>query len=310
MIRDPETSYSFLFPTNKDQKGLTPFLGLRAGFFLFVFIDQRIKGRHPFFFYKKYNTWRIIMKFTTIEYLTDDSIVIIRLNRPTRMNAVIEEMYLEIQDVLKLAYSDDTVRALILTGSVLKKGEVEKQAFCAGADLKRHSSGVRSRSQKRKYIMLAHETTRKIYEFPKPIIAAINGPARGAGTEMALNCDFIFIAEDATMAFPEIGLGTFVGGGVTFHLPRIAGLTKAKELIYSGRIIDGMTAVNLGLALGCFPVEKLLNESKSFAREVSEKAPVSIRYAKKLLQQSSGLDIETVLMSEAEAILSCMETED
>jgi enoyl-CoA hydratase len=250
------------------------------------------------------------MNFTTIEYLTDGNIGIIRLNRPERMNAVIEEMYLEIQDALKCAHSDDAIRALILTGSVLKKGDVKKQAFCAGADLKRHSSGARNPAQKRKYIMLAHETTQKIYEFPKPTVAAVNGPARGAGTEMAVNCDFIFMAENATMAFPEAGLGTFVGGGVTFHLPRIVGLTTAKELIYLGRIIDGITAVKLGLALECFPVEKLLNESKSFAREIAEKAPISIQFAKKQLQESSGLDIETVLRAEAEAILSCMETED
>lgn len=250
------------------------------------------------------------MDYDTIEFLRDGSIGIIRLNRPERMNAVIEEMYLEIQDVLKLALPDAAIRCLILTGSVLKKGDIEKQTFCAGADMKRHSSGERSHSQKREYIMLAHETTRKIYEFPKPIIAAVNGPARGAGSEMALNCDFIFMAQDATMAFPETGLGTFVGGGVTYHLPRIVGLTRAKELIYSGRIIDGKTAVGMGLALRCFPVEKLLNETKSFARELSEKAPNSMQLAKKRLQDSFVLGIEKVLLLEAEAIFSCMDTED
>ena len=250
------------------------------------------------------------MSYDTIEYQVEDNLGILKLNRPERMNAVIEEMYEEIQEVLRLAGANEQIRVLILTGSVLKKGDVLKQAFCAGADLKKHSSGERSHAQKREYIMLAHETTRKIYEFPKTIIAAINGPARGAGAEMALNCDFIFMAEDATLGFTETGLGTFVGGGVTYHLPRIIGLVKAKELVYSGKIVDGKTAVDLGLALKCFPVDRLIHESKVFAQALAEKAPVSMLLAKKRLQQSPALDIETVIHLEAEAILSCMDTED
>jgi len=250
------------------------------------------------------------MNYDTVEYAEDGSLGIIKLNRPERMNAVIEEMYLEIQDVLGRAREDVTNRALILTGSVLRKGGVDKQAFCAGADLKKHSTGERSHAQKREYIMLAHDTTRLIYECPKPVIAAINGPARGAGAEMALSCDFIFMAEDATLAFPETGLGSFVGGGVTYHLPRIVGLAKAKELVYSGRVIDGKGAVDIGLALRCFPVATLMEEVKSFAQELCERAPISMIWAKKRLQQSAALDIETVVLLEAEAILACMDTED
>ena len=250
------------------------------------------------------------MNYDTIQFLRHGYIGIIRLNRPERMNAVIEEMYLEIQDVLELARSDESIRVLILTGSVLKRGDVEKQAFCAGADLKKHASGERTHAQKREYILLAHETTKRIYEFPKPIIAAVNGPARGAGSEMAMNCDFVFMAEEATIAFPETGLGTFVGGGVTYHLPRIVGLIRAKELVYSGRVIDGKTAVELGLALKCFPITELLKETKAFAEALAGRAPVSMSLAKKRLQQSPALDIETVVHLEAEAILTCMDTED
>ena len=250
------------------------------------------------------------MTYDTIEFFKEGHTGIIRLNRPDRMNAVIEEMYLELQEVLEISRTDEEIRVLILTGSVLKKGDIEKQAFCAGADLKKHSSGERSRSQKRAYILLAHETTRKLYEFPKPVIAAVNGPARGAGSEMAVNCDFIFMAEEATIAFPEMGLGTFVGGGVTAHLSRIMGLSRAKELVYTGRILDGKTAVRLGLALKCFPVEKLMKETKAFAAELAEKAPISIRLAKKRLQQSPALALETVLDLETEGIVSCMDTED
>jgi enoyl-CoA hydratase len=226
------------------------------------------------------------------------------------MNAVTEEMYGEIQDVLKKVEKDEHIRVLVITGSVLKKDHREKQAFCAGADLKEHSSGKRNTMQKRKYILLAHETTHKIYDFPKPIIASVNGPARGAGAEMALNCDFIIMADTATIAFPEVGLGTFVGGGVTSHLPSTIGIMKAKDLIYTGKILDGNSAVKLGLALVSVPVENLQETSHRFAVRLSEQAPVSLRLAKKRLQNSKLQDVKSTLMHETDAILSCMETED
>jgi enoyl-CoA hydratase/carnithine racemase len=196
------------------------------------------------------------------------------------MNAVNEEMYLELLDVMGLMRNDPDIRCLILTGSVFKREGIEKQAFCAGADLKRHSSGERTAAQRREYIKIAHDTTRVIYEFPKPVIAAVNGPARGAGTELALSCDLLLIAEEATLGLPETGLGTFVGGGVTHVLPRLVGLARAKELVYTGRVVGGETAVALGLALACYPVARLPGEARALAMEISEKAPIPMAFAK------------------------------
>ena len=149
-----------------------------------------------------------------------------------------------------------------------------------------------------------------IYEFPKPVIVAVNGPARGAGTEMALNGDFLFMADTATIAFPETGLGTCVGGGATYHLGQIVGMMRARELIFTGRIVDGKEAVSLGLALKSLPVEQLLPESLAFAKLLAEKAPVSMALSKALIRQGPYRDLETVLLAESEAILACMNTED
>jgi len=250
------------------------------------------------------------MNYESIEFLTDGPLATIRLDRPERMNAVIEGMYLEIQDVLERVRKELEIRCLILTGSVFKREGVEKNAFCAGADLKKHSTGDRSPAQRQDYIRLAHETIRKIYEFPKPVIAVVNGPARGAGTEMALSCDFLLMADEATLALPEVGLGTFVGGGVTHILPRLVGAARAKELVYTGKIIDGRTAVDLGLAIGCYPLPRLLEEARALATELAGKAPISIAFAKDYLQRSPQLDIQTVLRLEAKAILTCMESDD
>jgi enoyl-CoA hydratase len=250
------------------------------------------------------------MDYQSIILLTEGHVATVRLNRPERMNAVSEEMYLELQDVLRRMLHDPDIRCLILTGSVLKRDGAEKQAFCAGADLKRHSTGERSPTQRRDYIKIAHDTAQMIYEFPKPVIAAVNGPARGAGTELALVCDLLLIAREATLGLPEAGLGTFVGGGITHLLPRLVGLARAKELVFTGRVVDGETAVALGMALACHPVARLLGEAQALAIEIAEKAPIPIAIAKGYLQRSPALSMATVLELEAEAILDCMESED
>jgi enoyl-CoA hydratase len=250
------------------------------------------------------------MSYETIALQIDGAVATIRLNRPERMNAVIEEMYLELQDALGRISADGNVRALILTGSVLEREGAVKQAFCAGADLKKHAAGERSAEDKRRYIDIAHETARMLFELPKPVIAAVNGPARGAGAELAIACDFILMAEDATIAFPEVGLGTFVGGGATHILPRLVGLARSKELVYTGRVIDGRAAVEMGLALSCCPLADLAAHVGELAAELAGQAPLSVAFAKKLLHISPRKKIGKALQSEARAILACMESED
>jgi len=250
------------------------------------------------------------MTYETIRLERDGAVAIVRLNRPDRMNAVIEQMYLDLQDAMRVVERDDALRAVVLTGSVRVRDGVEKQAFCAGADLKKHSAGERTKEQKRDYIQLAHETTRMLHVLPVPVIAAVNGPARGAGSEMAVACDLLFMAESATIAFPETGLGTFVGGGATYHLPRLVGMARARELVYSGRVLDGREALEMGLAVRCLPLDELMDASLEMARTFAARAPVSMRFAKQYLHDSPSLDLETVLHRETKAILTCMETRD
>ncbi len=250
------------------------------------------------------------MGFETILYDVEGGVGIVRLNRPHRMNAVIEQMYAELCQALELAQADDGVRALVLTGSVLKRPTGDKQAFCAGADLKEHGAGTRTPEQKRQYILEAHETTRRLYTCTRPVIAAVNGPARGAGAEMALNCDFVLMADGASIGFPETSLGTFVGGGVTQHLSRLVGMTHAKRLVYTGAVLDGPAAVDLGLALSSHPIDELLPAALELARQIAEQAPISIAFAKQQIQDAPQRDLETVLMAEADAILACMTTAD
>lgn len=250
------------------------------------------------------------MVFAAINYSREGYVGTIQLNRPQRMNAVNEEMYREIRQVLKQARDDAELRVLVITGSVYRKEGREKPAFCAGADLKAHAAGTRNKTEKRQYIELAHLACLELYEFPRPTIAAVNGPARGAGFELALNCDFILMADSASLAFSETGLGTFVGGGVTALLPALIGLMRARELIYTGRIIDGPEAVELGLALKSVPLGELPAETARLAGLLAEKAPLSMKLAKERLRSGGRLDVRQALKDEKEAILSCMESED
>jgi enoyl-CoA hydratase len=250
------------------------------------------------------------MTYETIKFERDGAVAVVRLNRPDRMNAVIEQMYRDLQAALRIVDRDDGLRALVLTGSVHVKDGVEKQAFCAGADIKKHSAGERTVAQKREYILLAHETMRMLHTLPVPVIAAVNGPARGAGSEMAVACDLVFMAGSSTIAFPETGMGTFVGGGATYHLPRLVGIARARELIYSGRVLDGPEAFQIGLAVRCLPLDELMDGAMDFARTLAARAPISMRFAKRYLNGSASLDFERVLRLEAEAILTCMETRD
>lgn len=250
------------------------------------------------------------MELETLLFEKLDVVGLVRLNRPERMNAVIEQMYLDLQTVFHEAERDGSIRAVVLTGSIRKGPKGDKQAFCAGADLKAHADGERTPEQKRTYIELAHETTRRLYRFPKPVIAAINGPARGAGVELALCCDLLLMADGASLALPEIGLGTFVGGGSTLHLTRLVGLQQAKRLVYLGDVLDGPAAVELGLALASHPIEQLLPEALALAGRLAKRAPISLAFAKDLLQRAAERDLRAVLAAETEAILGCMTTAD
>lgn len=250
------------------------------------------------------------MEFDTIRLELVDRVAVLRLWRPERMNAVIEAMYLDLGVALDRLAADPGVRAVVLTGSVRLGEGVAKPVFCAGADLKEHASGARTAEQQRAYVELAHATCVRLARHPQPVIAAVNGPARGAGAELVLCCDLVLMAEGATLGFPETGLGTFIGGGSTWHLPRLVGLARAKELVYTGRVVDGAEAVELGLALRTVPGDRLLEAALELGGTLAERAPRSLRLAKEHLAAAAERTLDEALAAETEAILRCMETED
>lgn len=241
------------------------------------------------------------MAYETILYRKSGPVAEIRFNRPHRLNAVVSQFYSEIIEALGDAECDPSVRTVVLTG--------EGRAFCVGADLKEHGAGTRSELEKLAYLQLGNDVCECIYKHPKPVIAAVNGYALGAGAEMSCSADFILIRQDAQIGFPEISIGTHVGGGVTGILPRLVGLAKARELIMTGRRINGDEAARIGLATRVFADAEFDQGVADFAAEIGAKAPYSMKFAKENLNDA-GRDYASRLVTELDALRTCMLTDD
>ncbi|SDM85015.1 enoyl-CoA hydratase [Franzmannia pantelleriensis] len=231
-----------------------------------------------------------------------DAIMIIRFNRPQRLNAVVEGLYRELLVALAEAERDPKVRTVILTG--------EGRAFCVGADMKEHGGAARTLYQRRQYLQLGNDVCEAILRLKKPVIAAVNGYALGAGAEMAVACDFIVMADEAQLGFPETGIGTCVGGGVSKLLPQLVGLSMARQLLYTGKRIDGEQATRIGLAVDHWPAASLLQEAERLAQTLAKQAPVSMAMLKRLVNQASETGLESQLQQELDAVFTCSTTAD
>ena len=226
----------------------------------------------------------------------------IRLGIPERLNAIDEEVLAQLNAVLDEAEADPTVRVLLIGG--------DGRAFCAGANYKKHVKDERTMYQKRQYVDMIFDTYRRIHRFDKPVVAAVQGIAAGAGAELAVNCDFIVMADDSEIWFPEIGVATFIGCGVTVLLPRLVGLGRAREMLLLGERVNARDAVAMGLATRSFPADGLRAGALDFVERLAVRAPVPLSLAKRQLNAGITRDYDTALVAEREAVLACMMTED
>ncbi len=232
----------------------------------------------------------------------EDELLVLTLNRPKRLNAVSPPLYETLVEALQGVDERSDVRAVVLTG--------RGRAFSVGADLKAHASDPLTQEQRRAYVRLAQEANRLLQTLPRPVVAAVNGHAIGGGLEMALSSDFIVVAEEARLRFPEVSLGTFLGGGVTRTLPARVGMARARELLYLGEFFTGARAAELGVADRAVPAGRVLDEARELARRLARQAPRSLAAARRLLALGPGLALEELLRLEADALLSIMGTRD
>ena len=225
----------------------------------------------------------------TIRYEVADRIAAITLNRPERMNAFTTEMVDAWADALLRAQDDARVHVIVVTGA--------GKAFCSGGDINRMGERHEATPLARKTDLSAHvqRIPLALEAIDKPVIAAINGAATGAGMDLALQCDLRFAAESARMGETYVRVGLVPGAGGTWFLPRIVGTAKALELFWTGDLISAQEAERLGIVNKALPDAELMGHVRTLALRIAEGPPLSIRFIKRAVHQGMRIDLRTSL---------------
>lgn len=232
----------------------------------------------------------------------DAEIARIILNRPQALNAHNTRLAEELIGVLDLLRDNNRVRTVILTGA--------GKAFCAGADLKERNNMTEEAWMAQRRIFTA--MFRGIFDFPKPIIAAVNGVAFGGGTEIALNCDFIVASSEAAFALPEVSRGIMPGGGGTQLLFRLVGQNYARWMMFSGARVSASEAYRVGLAQQLIEGDRATYDEAvaNLARQIAANSPLSVHQVKSAVQQGLNLGIREGFDVENEAYMVCVPSQD
>lgn len=220
----------------------------------------------------------------------NDSIATIVLNRPQVMNAMSKEMILGLRDAVLEIGSDERIRVMILKGA--------GDHFCSGADLKLFTEDTASHE----WIIAMKavgQIIKTIREMPQPVIAMLKGVAVGGGANLALAADFVIAAENARFCEIFINIGAIMDYGGHYFLPRLVGLTRARELAMLGEEIDGNQAAAIGLIYKCVPPDELEKETASLAAALAQKPPLALRLIKEGLEKSFDASLKDVLDWEA-----------
>ncbi|HYK89938.1 MAG TPA: enoyl-CoA hydratase-related protein, partial [Acidobacteriota bacterium] len=207
-------------------------------------------------------------------------VAVIRVNRPDKMNALNVATRRELLAAFEQLRNDSEVRVAVITGAGDK-------AFIAGADISEFSGGT---ALGQREVMRNHRAFDIVEDFPKPVIAMINGYALGGGCELALACDIRIASTKAKLGQPEIKLGIIPGGGGTQRLPRLIGEGKAMELILTGDMIGAEEALQLGLVNRVVSPEELESKTIELANRIAEMSPVALMAAKQAVKNAARLD--------------------
>jgi enoyl-CoA hydratase len=206
---------------------------------------------------------------------TDGGVATLTLDRPAKLNAVGPEMVVELARLLAEIDADRDIRAVIVTGS-------GSRAFSVGADVNAWSA-LDPLDMWREWIRDGHRVLERLAHMRQPTIAAINGYAFGGGLELALAADIRVAADSATFALPETKIGSLPGWAGTKRLPEAIGVSRAKQMIFSGSRIDAATAERWGLVNEVVALEALMDRCRSLASEIAANAPVSVQLAKAII---------------------------
>lgn len=239
------------------------------------------------------------LKNVTLE--KEGNLAIITISRPKALNALNSETLKDLDLAITNVENDTNVYCVILTGA----GE---KAFVAGADIA-EMKDLDSKGGE-EFGLLGNRVFRRLENLDKPVIAAISGFALGGGCELAMACDIRIASEKARFAQPETGLGITPGFGGTQRLPRIVGLGKAKELIYTCAMVNAEEALRIGLVNKVVPIENLMEEAKKMATAICANAPIAVKLCKDAINRGMQVNIDEAIEIEAEDFGKCFDSED
>jgi enoyl-CoA hydratase len=241
------------------------------------------------------------MEYRNIIFKAEKGIATITFNRPEVLNALNEECLEEFAHAIDVIDGNEDVRVLILTGA----GE---KSFVAGADIKEFLkfNVLKAKTFSEK----GHHIVQRLQDLPIPVIAAVNGFALGGGCEVILACDFIYASENAMFGLPEINLGIIPGFGGTQRLPRLIGKNRAKEMIFTGKMIPAAEANAIGLVNKVCPQEQLMDEVLKVAGIIVSKGKVSLRAAKQAINTGMDVDLKTGCRIESDSFAICLTSPD
>ncbi|WP_423460273.1 enoyl-CoA hydratase/isomerase family protein [Ottowia sp. VDI28] len=227
-------------------------------------------------------------------------LAVITLNRPEVHNAVDEDLRTQLGSVMARAAADPEIGAVVLTGA-------GSRAFCAGMDLREFAAASVSVIARRRQ---RRARANPLADFPKPLIAAVNGAALGLGLELILQCDIVIAAANASFALAEVRRGIIPGNGGTQRLARRIGQGRAMELILTGRTVDAASALAYGLVEYVVPAEELLPRAEALAREILANAPVAVQLAREAVRRGFELPLAEGLRLEDDLVGITFGTED
>lgn len=234
----------------------------------------------------------------------DDGVAWITLNRPDRLNAFAGTMRDDLHDAIDRAASSDDVRVLVITGA--------GRGFCTGADVE-VMSDLLQRGDDATFETLVQAGMRVVQRLravEQPVIAAVNGPAAGAGASLALACDFRVASERATIGVTFNRIGLHPDWGATYTLPRLVGAGRAAELVMSGRMVEAREAERIGLFERVVAEDWFEDEVKKLAKELAAKPPLALKLAKRTLADSLDSDLDAMLAAEREQQMRCFRSAD
>jgi 2-(1,2-epoxy-1,2-dihydrophenyl)acetyl-CoA isomerase len=245
------------------------------------------------------------MTYKCLIYEVKDGVATLTLNRPERLNALGDTLRDDLQDAVTRASEDPDVRVMIVTGA--------GTGFCSGGDVKAMSERKESGSGRPLMEKVApgrDRTVQALRDAPKPVIAAVNGAAAGAGMNLALCCDIRFASTAAKFSQAFVRRGLHPDWGGTYFLPRVVGTAKACELIFTGEVIDAQEALRLGIVSAVYAPEELLPAAHALARKIADGPPIAIRLAKRSIYHNLDCDLRQALEFETFAQNICFDTED